>query len=73
MAKSMKVGGCVKVPDGRIGRVRERLADGYKVRVQRKNSRTHECVVVAAKELEPVQYPKGWMSPEVYNRYLKTT
>jgi hypothetical protein len=43
MAKSMKVGGCVKVPDGRIGRVRERLADGYKVRVQRKNSRTHVC------------------------------
>jgi hypothetical protein len=22
---------------------------------------------------EPVECPKGWMSPEGYNRYLKTT
>ena len=69
----MKIGGCVKLPDGRIGRVRERVARGYKVRVRRKTSRTHEFVVVTADELELVHCPKGWMSPEGYNRYLKIT
>ncbi|MGH7258559.1 MAG: hypothetical protein ACREIM_09275 [Nitrospiraceae bacterium] len=69
----MKIGGCVKLPDGRIGRVQERLAKGYKVRVQRETSRTHEFVVVAAKKLKPVHCPKGWMSPDGYNRYLKIT
>ena len=69
----MKIGGCVKLPDGRIGRVRARLAKGYKIRVQRKTGRTHEFVVVAAKKLEPVRCPKGWMSPDGYNRYLKIT
>ena len=73
MARSMKIGGCVKLPDGRIGRVRERLAKGYKVRVQRKTSRTHEFVVFAANKLEAVHCPKGWMSPDGYNRYLKIT
>ncbi len=69
----MKIGDCVKLPDGRIGRVRERLAGGYNVRVQRKTSRTHEFMVVVAGRLEPVHCPKGWMSPEGYNRYLKIT
>jgi hypothetical protein len=69
----MKIGGCVKLPEGRIGKVRERVARGYKVRVRRKTSRTHEFVVVAATKLELVRCPKGWMSPEGYNRYLKIT
>lgn len=69
----MKIGGCVKLSDGRIGRVRLHLARGYKIRVQRKTSRTHEFVVVAASKLKPVHCPKGWMSPEGYNRYLKIT
>ncbi len=73
MPRSVKIGACVKLPDGRIGRVRERLARGYKVRVQRKTSRTHQFVVVAAKKLKPVHCPNGWMSPDGYNRYLKIT
>jgi hypothetical protein len=73
MSRLVKIGGCVKLPDGRIGRVRERSAKGYKVRVQRKTSRTHQFVVVPAEKVKPVQCPKGWMSPIGYNRYLKTT
>jgi hypothetical protein len=71
--RSVKIGACVTLPDGRIGRVRERLARGYKVRVQRKTSRTHEFVVFGIKKLKPVHCPKGWMSPDGYNRYLKIT
>jgi hypothetical protein len=73
MAKSITIGGCVKLPDGRIGRVRERSAKGYKVRVLRKTSRTHQFVVVPAEDLKIVSCPQGWMSPDGYNRYLKTT
>jgi hypothetical protein len=73
MAKSITIGSCVKLPDGRIGRVRERVVKGLKIRVQRRTSRTHEFVVVAANKLESVHCPKGWMSPDGYNRYLKTT
>lgn len=73
MAKSIEIGGCVTLPDGRIGRVRGRVAKGYKIRVQRKTSRTHQFVVVAAADLEPVHCPKGWMSSKGYNHYLKIT
>jgi hypothetical protein len=73
MSRLVKIGGCVKLPDGRIGRVRARSAKGYKVRVQRKTSRIHQFVVVPVEKLKPIQCPKGWMSPTGYNRYLKTT
>jgi hypothetical protein len=73
VAQSIEIGGCVKLPDGRIGRVRGRVAKGYRIRVQRKTSRTHQFVVVAAGDLESVHCPKGWMSPKGYNRYLKIT
>ena len=73
MPRSIKIGGCVKLPDGRIGRVRERSGKGYKIRVQRQTSRTHQFVIVPAEKIKPVQCPKGWMSPAGYNRYLKTT
>jgi hypothetical protein len=53
--------------------VRSRVNEGYRIRVRRKTSRTHEFVVVAANKLEFVSCPKGWMSPEGYNRYLKIT
>ena len=32
---------CVQLPDGRIGRVRERAGDTYTVRVRRTTSKTH--------------------------------
>lgn len=41
MGGSFKPGDCVETPDGRIGRVREVLGSHYKVRVQRKTSKTH--------------------------------
>ena len=69
----MKIGRCVGLPDGRVGRVRERTAQGYRIPVQRKTSRTHEFVVIAADKLEFISCPQGWMSPEGYNRYLKAT
>lgn len=73
MAKSVKEGDCVKIPDGRVARVRD-VADGkVKVRVRRKTSNTHQFLTFARKELKPVACPAGWMSPEGYNRYLKAT
>jgi hypothetical protein len=73
MEKSIVIGGCVKIPDGRIGRVREKINNRYKVRVRRKTSVSHQFLSFDAEELEPVDCPKGWMSVEGYKRYLKVT
>jgi hypothetical protein len=73
MATAIRPGDCVKVPDGRIARVRERAPDGYKVRLRRKTSKSHQFLTFAPHDLERVDCPKGWMSPEGYNRYLKAT
>jgi hypothetical protein len=73
MATPFVVGDCVRIPDGRIGRVRAITGRRCKVRVQRKTSKTHQFVDFAAEELERVECPKGWMSPEGYVRYLDTT
>jgi len=73
MAKSIKEGDCVKIPDGRIARVRD-VADGKaKVRVRRKTSSTHQFLTFPVKALKSVACPSGWMSPDGYNRYLKVT
>jgi hypothetical protein len=66
-------GDCVRIPDGRIGRVRDITKKEYRVRVRRKNSKNHEFLKFTVKEVTKVQCPKGWMSPEGYNRYLKKT
>ena len=66
-------GECVKVPDGRIGRVRTVEKDGIKVRLMRTTSHTHEFLWFGCSELSVVACPNGWMSPEGYNRYLKVT
>jgi hypothetical protein len=73
MSKSIVIGGCVKIPDGRVGRVREKEKNKYKVRVRRKTSVSHQFLLFDAHELKPVDCPKGWMSIEGYNRYLKKT
>ncbi len=73
MTKPIVIGGCVKIPDGRIARVRERIKNQYKVRVRRKTSLSHQFLYFNAKELKPVDCPKGWMSVEGYKRYLKAT
>ncbi len=68
-------GDCVKTPDGRIARVREVSAKkrGYRVRVRRMSGRTSQFLMFTRGELESVPCPKGWMSPEGYNRYLQAT
>jgi len=73
MAGPFKVGDCVRIPDGRTGRVREVEGRRYKVRVRRKTSQTHQFLTFAAEDLERVDCPKGWMSPEGYVRYLDAT
>ena len=73
MARAFQEGDCVRVPDGRIGRVRGVSGGRYRVRVRRTTSASHQFLLFAAKELKHVDCPKGWMSPEGYMRYLKTT
>jgi hypothetical protein len=72
-SKSIVIGSCVKIPDGRIGRVRKKVYNQYKVRVRRKTSLSHQFLLFDHNELEIVDCPKGWMSVEGYNRYLKKT
>lgn len=69
----MNEGDCIKVPDGRVGRVRTIKGDKVRVRLMRKMSHTHQFVWFEKEELQTVACPKGWMSPEGYNRYLKVT
>jgi hypothetical protein len=66
-------GDCVRLPDGRIGRVREQREGMYRVRVRRMTSKTNHFVWLALSKVERVPCPKGWMSPEGYNRYLRET
>jgi hypothetical protein len=73
MGARFTVGDCVRVPDGRIGRVRAIEAGRYRIRVQRRTSKTHQFVLVRAGELSGVKCPSGWMSPNGYRRYLKPT
>ncbi len=70
---NIQPGDCVQIPDGRIGRVRDRTDDTYRVRVRRKTSQAHQFLQLPEQELKSVPCPKGWMSPEGYNRYLKET
>ena len=73
MARTFRVGDCVLIPDGRIGRVREASGRTFRVRVRRATSATHQFLMFAAGDLKRVDCPKGWMSPEGYARYLKVT
>jgi hypothetical protein len=73
MAKAWHVGDCVRIPDGRLGRVREVSRGNYRVRVRRATSATHQFLTFAAKDLKRADCPKGWMSPAGYARYLTAT
>ena len=73
MRKAFRQGDCVRIPDGRIGRVRDRSGEQYRVRVRRVTSKTHHFLMFAAQDLKHVACPKGWMSPEAYVRYLTAT
>jgi hypothetical protein len=73
MAARFQVGDCVRVPDGRIGRVRARAGRKLRVRVRRRTSATHQFLLLAPSELRGVPCPKGWMTPAGYRRYLGPT
>jgi hypothetical protein len=73
MARRFRVGDCVGIPDGRIGRVRQVSGEKYRVRVRRTTSATHQFLMFEVAELKRVDCPKGWMSSEGYIRYLKVT
>jgi hypothetical protein len=64
---------CVRLLDGRIGRVRARSGDKALVRVRRKTSQTHQFVRLAVNTLRRIDCPDGWMSPQGYARYLRAT
>jgi len=69
----MQPGDCVTVPDGRIGRVRDIQKDSVRVRLMRTTSHTHQFIWYKGLDLQVVACPKGWMSKEGYNRYIKIT
>ncbi len=73
MSAKIRAGDCVKIPDGRIARVREISAGLCRVRVRRATSNTHQFLFFRTRELERVDCPKGWMSPVGYNHYLQVT
>ena len=73
MAKNIRPGDCVKLPDGRVARVRDADGSTYRVRVRRTTSKTHQFLKFRGAELRRVACPQGWMSPEGYNRYLEVT
>lgn len=73
MPRAFQEGDCVRLPDGRIGRVRGVSEGRYRVRVRRRSSATHQFLMFVAGDLQRVDCPKGWMSPEGYLRYLNVT
>jgi hypothetical protein len=73
MGSSIRAGDCVRIPDGRTGRVRNVAGTTYRVRVRRTTSRSHQFLRFAAKELRRVDCPKRWMSRAGYLRYLRVT
>jgi hypothetical protein len=73
MPNDINPGDCVRIPDGRIARVRDRIEGVYRVRARRKTGQTHQFLKLHKEDLTKVECPKGWMSPEGYNRYLKIT
>jgi hypothetical protein len=72
MAK-LTIGDCVRVPDGRLGRVRARVGSAWRVRVRRQGGLSNQFLVLSSTQLRRVPTPKGWMTPAGYRRYLKVT
>ena len=62
MTAAIRNGDCVRLPDGRIGRVRVKTGDSYRVRVRRKTSNTHQFLTFKTRALELVACPKGWLT-----------
>lgn len=73
MAPSIRLADCVRLPDGRIGRVRALSDGGVLVRVRREASRTRQFLRLPPGKLTRIDCPDGWMSPQGYARYLRVT
>jgi hypothetical protein len=69
----IKQGDCVKIPDGRYGRVRDYSNGKWRVRVKRKTSNSHQFMYYKSSQLRVVSCPKGWMSIKGYNSYVRKT
>jgi hypothetical protein len=70
---SVTSGCCVKLKDGRIGRVREFKSGLWKIRVKRFTSNTHQFVYLKRSDIKIVKCPDGWMSVNGYNNYVRKT
>ena len=73
MGRRFQVGQCIRLPDGRIGRVRGYIGGKVRVRVRRTTSETHQFLLCRPSDLRRIQCPAGWMSPAGYRRYLRPT
>ena len=73
MTEIINSGDCVRLHDGRIGRIREIFKKSTEFEYRRKNSKNHQVIKVTSGDITRIQCPKGWMSPDGYNRYLKQT
>jgi len=61
-------GECVRLTDGRPGRVRQKVGGKFRVRVRRAGGKTDELLLLGRREIEKIDPPSGWMSVEGYNR-----
>lgn len=67
-ANALRAGDCVRVPDGRPGRVRECSSGRYRVRVRRSGSEKDEVLDLSRRDLTAIDPPAGWMSPLGWTR-----
>lgn len=62
----VKAGDCVRIPDGRPGRVREREGAKFLVRVRRRGQTSNELLLFGSRDLRKIEPPSGWMTAEGY-------
>ncbi len=58
MSSTLREGDCVRLADGRIGRLRGRKGALFKVRVRRRTGKTQQFVMVEAGKLRRIACPK---------------
>ncbi|MCE5232052.1 MAG: hypothetical protein ABFC67_07690 [Mizugakiibacter sp.] len=66
-------GDCVRVPDGRIGRVRAVEGARARVRLRDPCSGRYRFLWFDAADVRSVACPAGWMSADGYRRYYGAT
>lgn len=83
----MKPGDCVKINSRfinfiyenylreieNIGRIRKKEGNYYKVRIKNSNNKYYKFYIIQEKYLKWIECPRGWMSKEGYNNYLRKT